>query len=56
MFKRINIRRGLKITPGYKEADLHHLKEYMKYVKDFYDKYFMKHPEKINSIQNFLLT
>jgi hypothetical protein len=46
----MNIRRGLKVSPGTKEANAYALKDYMRYAKDFYDKYFMKHPDKLNTI------
>jgi hypothetical protein len=42
----MNIRRGLKVV----EADAVEFKEYMIHARDFYDKYFMKYPEKLNTI------
>jgi hypothetical protein len=47
----MNIRRGLKVTQGFKEADAYEFKEYMAHARDFYDKYFMKHPDKLGKIQ-----
>ena len=44
------MRRGLKITPGYKEADLVEFDEYMKYAKDFYERYFLINPDKFNIV------
>ena len=45
------IRRGIKITPKFnKEADAYELDEYMKYAKDFYDRYFMKYPNQLNFV------
>ena len=46
----MNIRRGLKVAPGTKEANAYELKEYMRHAKDFYDKYFMKYPEQVNNV------
>ena len=36
----MNIRRGLKVTEGFKEADAYEFEEYMAHARDFYDKYF----------------
>jgi hypothetical protein len=38
------VRRGLKVLHG--EASAYGLDQYMVYVKDFYDKYFLKNPTK----------
>ena len=47
----MNIRRGLKVSTELKEANAVELKDYMLYAKDFYDKYFMKNPDKLNSVR-----
>ena len=41
------MRRGVKILW---EAKAVNLDSYMTYVKDFYDKYFLKNPEKIGKV------
>ena len=46
----MNIRRGLKVAPGTKEAESYELIEYMRHAKDFYDKYFIKYPERMNKV------
>ena len=46
----MNIRRGLKVSTKLKEANAVELKNYMIYAKDFYDKYFMKNPGKLNIV------
>ena len=45
----MNIRRGLKVSTN--EAKSYEFKEYMEHAKDFYDKYFMKHPDKLDKTQ-----
>jgi hypothetical protein len=46
------VRRGLKII---KEAKAIDLKTYMIYVRDFFDKYFLKHPERKKITKNVYL-
>ena len=46
----MNIRRGLKVVPDTKEADSYELIEYMRHARDFYDKYFIKYPERLNKV------
>ena len=48
----MNIRRGLKVST--KEAKSYEFKEYMEHAKDFYDKYFMKHPDKLDKVQKII--
>ena len=33
------------------EANFYELNEYMKHVDEFYDIYFLKHPEKVGQVQ-----
>ena len=47
----MNIRRGLKVAEGFKEADAYEFKEYMAHARDFYDKYFIKHPDQLGKIE-----
>jgi hypothetical protein len=42
------VRRGLKIIQEAKAIDL---ETYMMYVEDFFDKYMLKHPDKIGKIR-----
>jgi hypothetical protein len=44
---RVHVRRGTKILW---EANAVSLENYMRYVKDFYQKYFLNYPEKIGKI------
>ena len=46
--KSIHVRRGLKIIG---EAKAYGLDQYMIYVKDFYDKYFIKNPSRVGKIK-----
>ena len=45
--KSIHVRRGLKIIG---EAKAYGLDQYLVYVKDFYDKYFIKNPSQLGKI------
>jgi len=47
-FKRLHVRRGLKIIQEAKAIDL---EAYMLYVEDFYDKYMLKNPDKIGKVR-----
>ena len=55
--KRIHVRRGLKVIRGDEAAD-YSIDQYMVYVKDFYDKYFIKNPNKLSRVKRrvFLVT
>ena len=44
----MNIRRGLKIIAEAKSVEF---KQYMAHARDFYDKYFIKYPEKYGFVK-----